>query len=172
MAAANDKPEAPDIITVGKVNDDSRAVWDRHPLHPANYGEGPGEVFISDMRPYEVHRSRGIQQKIGEKELREIGERDAQRRTSEYEKAQQERQRQREEAQESMTSAGTFVQPGVVPVEEPQLTAEQAAAAQGSSGATIPESEQHDADDPDDGSGSGGGRQVRRPKPGGPKPDR
>lgn len=120
MAADQDMEK--DIIVVGKRNDDNRAVWDRHPWHPSNYGEPEGEVFISDMRPYEVHRSPGIQQKLGEKELRELGERDAKARRSAWEEQQEqakERRRAAREASEEAPEGATFMPRGVVPVERP-----------------------------------------------------
>lgn len=103
MAAAED-PEA-DLITVGKPVDDGKAVWDQHPQHPENYEQAAGEVFISDMRPYKVYRSAGIQQKLGEKPpaLRELRDQDASQRLEKYNeaaKARQEARRARREADE------------------------------------------------------------------------
>ena len=115
--------EEKDIITVGKRNNDGTAVWDRHEYHPSNYGSPEGEVFISDMRPYQAHRSRGIQQKIGEKELQELGERAASARTAAYDEEAQKKEEQQkalQEQQQAMPHA-TFVGPGVVPKEVPNV---------------------------------------------------
>ena len=78
-----------EIITVGKRTDDSKAVWDRDPLHPSNYGSAPGEVFISDMRPYRAHRSAGIAQKIGERVLEELSRDEIRSRTDEAVRAEE-----------------------------------------------------------------------------------
>lgn len=100
MAATDEKSE-PNIVQVGKVKDDSRAVWDRWPHHPENYGQAAGEVFISDMRPYSVDlNSPGILQKMGEKELKELNEREVRTRTSEYEEARRAAAAAREQADE------------------------------------------------------------------------
>lgn len=182
MAATDQEQE--DIIIVGKRNDDSKAVWDRNPLHPSNYGQPAGEVFISDMRPYEVQRSRGIQQKLGEKELQELGERAATQRRGAFDEAEAERARVRQEAIDARTEAGTFVAPGSVPVVGVTATPAMAAASSalagdGSSGVTIPASEQHDAENPDgeesdeeNTPNSGGTARVRRPRQTGSTPER
>lgn len=104
MAADEQKDQA-EIITVGKVADDNRAIWDRHPFHPSNYGQPEGEVFISDMRPYEVHRSPGIMQKFSEKALRELGSRDAEARRKASEEAEAKREEQRAKIAESASPA-------------------------------------------------------------------
>jgi hypothetical protein len=73
---AADEQHEVEIITVGKPVDDKKAVWDRWPGHPANYDQLAGEVFISDMRPYDVDRnSPGIRQKLGEQAIRELSPR-------------------------------------------------------------------------------------------------
>lgn len=123
---ADTKAEEQDIILVGKRNDDSRAVWDRHPYHPSNYGEPEGEVFISDMRPYEVHRSPGIQQKLGEKELQELGERVAGQRRSAWE----EEQEKKAEVRRQIRAAAEDAPPGATPMylpaaSQPQQTTPQ-----------------------------------------------
>jgi hypothetical protein len=108
-----------DIITVGKVSDDGKAVWDRDPLHPANYEQSEGEVFISDMRPYQVHRSAGISQKLGEKAIRELGSDRAAERLKLHEEAEAKRAKVREQALENASGSATTVVPAPAPVGEP-----------------------------------------------------
>lgn len=108
--AANEDPQD-DIITVGKRNDDGRAVWDRHPNHPSNYGQPAGEVFISDMRPYQVYRSAGIGQKLGENEIREINERAAASRLEAHETVVAEQQARREEALAAASASAVSIPP-------------------------------------------------------------
>lgn len=117
-----DTTEEKDIIVVGKRNDDSRGIWDRHPYHPSNYGDPEGEVYIADMRPYEVHRSRGIQQKLGEKELQELGEKAATQRRSDWQDAEDKRQAARTERMQArrdqmIPEGATAIRAGVVPTE-------------------------------------------------------
>lgn len=109
MPPASSDPKD-DLITVGKPEDDQKAVWDQHPNHPANYEQAAGEVFISDMRPYSVYRSPGIQQKLGERPpaLRELSESQQSARTSAYEEQQAEVKKQQDAAKElSQASGGT-----------------------------------------------------------------
>lgn len=145
MAAAS-PDENEDIIVVGKVADDQRAVWDRWPGHPANYEQQAGEVFISDMRPYNVDRtSPGIAQKLGEKALREISPRMADQRMADYDQGQKEKQAVREAALESQRGNAVLVPPATPVV--PLATAQTAPVPT----ATTPASEQHDGDDGGDG---------------------
>jgi hypothetical protein len=133
--AASEDPEV-DLITVGKPVDDSKAVWDQHPSHPANYEQPAGEVFISDMRPYKVYRSAGIQQKLGEKPpaLRELRDQDASKRLEAHDKVVEEREKARMERLESnqdrmIPEGATYIAPpvGVVgPQEAPEGEAEAA----------------------------------------------
>jgi hypothetical protein len=123
MPAAED-PEV-DLITVGKPVDDNKAIWDQHELHPANYEQPAGEVFISDMRPYSVYRSPGIQQKLGEKPpaLRELRDQDASARLQKHEEAAGERDKQRREAREKQqeeTPQGAIYVPPALPSAGPQ----------------------------------------------------
>lgn len=106
-------PSGLDYITVAKRNNDNRAVWDRHPDHPANYDQAPGEVFMADMRPYRVARTPGISQKISEQEIREVGAADAQRRRTAHEGVVQERDALRERllASRAEQAEGTPVVP-------------------------------------------------------------
>jgi hypothetical protein len=117
-APSNEKADQPRIVVVGKVRDDNKAIWDRHPFHPSNYGGPVGEVFISDMRPFNVHRnSNGIRQKLNEDELTELSDSESQERMDAYNEAQEQRQTAREEmiaAREEVANART---PGVTTVQ-------------------------------------------------------
>src|SRR5262245_41490323 len=123
-----------DLITVGKPTDDGKAVWDVHPSHPENYEQAAGEVFISDMRPYTVFRSAGIQQKLGEKPpaLRELRDQDASARLSAHEEAAAKREEARQAMLEQRGEGTSWVAPAQaapVPQAAPEGEAEAAAAA-------------------------------------------
>jgi hypothetical protein len=109
--ADNVEEEDLDLITVGKRRDDNKAVWDRDPRHPSNYGGPAGEVFISDMRPYQVIRTPGIQQKIGEQELMELSDRRAQTRLSEHEERTRVADEQRAALREQMSPNAVTIAP-------------------------------------------------------------
>jgi hypothetical protein len=109
--AASETQEV-ELITVGKPVDDGKAVWDRWPGHPANYEQPAGEVFISDMRPYQVDRnSPGISQKLGERALREIDDRAARQRVQAHEAAARQRTEAREAAVNAQQANAVFVPP-------------------------------------------------------------
>lgn len=124
MAADTDEVE---LITVGKPTDDGKAVWDQHPSHPENYEQAAGEVFISDMRPFKVFRSAGIQQKLGEKPpaLRELRDQDASQRLEKHTQMVEAREKKRQETlqvqQETAPPGATYIAPAapVVPPQEP-----------------------------------------------------
>jgi hypothetical protein len=116
-----ERAEEPRIVTVGKVTDDSKAVWDRHPFHPSNYGSPLGEVFISDMRPYRVHRgSAGIRQKMNEEQITELTDAEAQERMDAYDEAQEQRSALREEMLAAREEAASSRTPGVTTVQPAQ----------------------------------------------------
>jgi hypothetical protein len=174
MPAKDDKPEQPQIITVGKLNDDGRAVWDRHPFHPSNYGQPAGEVFIADMRPYQVHRTRGIRQKMNENEITELSERDAKSRLGEFEEAEEQRQAQREQARQAREQAGPVgggnsvtVPPPADP--QPPLTGHEGGDVHPN---TAVENDPGGVGDPNDDGDTEEQRRVRRPRPPGDKPER
>jgi hypothetical protein len=187
MPAAENQADEQDIIVVGKRNDDSRAVWDRDPRHPANYNQPKGEVFISDMRPYEVHRSVGIQQKLGEKELQELGERQASARTAAYDEEQTAREEELKQLREQMAAAppgATYVTPGTVPQPvqpaalsyapsppiRPEDVGGSAVPLNAIDNPDAPENTGDDDETPDDSPSAS--RHVRRPSRSGDKPDR
>lgn len=178
---ADDKLEQQNIITVGKVRDDTRAAWDRHPYHPSNYGQPEGEVFISDMRPFKVHRSRGIRQKLNEDELTELNDRDAQDRLSEYEEGENKRAQAREEMLANTTQAGTLVAPQAMPVQaqSPDHITVQGGLDASAHPETAIENDpdgvgdpNKDDDDDESDNRSEGQRRVRRPQRSGDTPER
>ena len=129
-----------DLITVGKPVDDGKAVWDQHELHPANYEQEAGEVFISDMRPYKVYRSSGIQQKLGEKPpaLRELRDQDASARLEKHDEGAKTREERRQEilsTREEAGGAATWVAPGAAaPSRQEAPEGEAEAATEGAEG--------------------------------------
>lgn len=143
--------ENEDIIVVGKVTDDNKAVWDRHPQHPANYEQPAGEVFISDMRPYNVFRSPGISQKIGEKALREIGSGAATRRLDEHTAKVEEQAKLREELLANQQANAVLIAPASAPV----APLAPAATVQAEPNITTPASQLHDGEAEDDGEEEG-----------------
>jgi len=160
---AADENEEVELMVVGKPVDDKKAVWDRWPGHPSNYGQPEGEVFISDMRPYEVDRSSpGIRQKLGEQALREISPRVAARRIEEHDAEQQKVAERREQLLETQRENAVLVPvPATVtpPVAQTPPPATQAT--------TAPPDPDDDDEEPAQTGGATVRRSPRRPSTGG-----
>lgn len=156
--AADEKAPVADIIVVGKIVDDSKPIWDKDPLHPSNYGEPAGEIFISDMRPYRVNRNRSIQQKLGEQAIRELSESQVRERTQNYEDAQAEREAQRAEMAEKASAAAVFVPPAQATVPTSPPPSPSASSADGD------EDDEDAADDAPPPSGQTSGATLPRPR--------